>query len=250
MTLKINNLTGEKLDVLIEGNLQAKTTVIFVHGFAVDKHETAGYFDDLVIVFGNNYRIIRFDFSGCGESEGNLEEKDYEKWADDLKIVVDYVKKTYKGSLYIFAQSMGCFVIALANPTGIKKTIFTGIPNNNTQLIIDRISKRFLSRPGGSINYEGISYFPRSTGKVQEIGPTFWKVLKDFNPYKTVEKYSKKTNLFIIHPKQDEIVGSEFLEEYSMIPKIRIEWIDGDHSFTKKEDRENLIVKIKDFFGQ
>lgn len=116
MTLKINNLTGEKLDVLIEGNLQAKTTVIFVHGFAVDKHETAVYFDDLVIVFGNNYRIIRFDFSGCGESEGNLEEKDYEKWADDLKIVVDYVKKTYKGSLYIFAQSMGCFVIALANP--------------------------------------------------------------------------------------------------------------------------------------
>lgn len=248
--LKISNQQNELLDIWVEGNENSEMTVIFVHGFAVDKHETQGFFDDLAKELSENFRIIRFDFSGCGESQGNLEEKDYEKWSEDLKSVVDFVKKNYKGSLNILAQSMGCFITALANPTGVKKTIFTGIPNNNTQFIIDKISQRMLSRPGGKINYEGISYFPRSTGKVQKIGPSFWKVLKDFNPYRTVEKFSKKTKLIIFHPKQDEIVGSEFLEEYSMIPKIKIEWVEGDHSFTKKEDRENLIVKIKDFFGR
>lgn len=246
---KIPNLQNESLDIWVEGNERSKMTVIFVHGFAVDKHETKGFFDDLAKEISENLRIVRFDFSGCGESQGNLEEKDFEKWSEDLKFVIEFVKKNYKGSLNIFAQSMGCFITALANPTGIKKTVFIGIPNNNTQFIIDKISQRMISRPGGRINYDGISYFPRSTGKIQKIGPDFWRVLKDFNPYKKVEKFSKKTRLIIFHPKQDEIVGSEFLEEYSMIPGVKIEWVDGNHSFTKKEDRKNLILRIKDYFG-
>lgn len=245
---KISNKNNELLDVWVEGNEKSEKTIIFVHGFATDKHETAGYFNGLVKALENKFRIIRFDFSGCGESEGKLEEKDYEKWSEDLSVVADYVRDNFQGDVYIFAQSMGCFVTALLSPSGIKKTVFTGVPNNNTQYIIESLFLRFGKKPGGKIDFQGISLLPRSTGKTQKIGPSFWEVIKNLKPKETVEAYSKKTDLMIIHPKQDEVVGNQFLKEYSKIPGVKIKWLDGDHSFSKPEDRSKLIFEIERFF--
>lgn len=123
-----------------------------------------------------------------------------------------------------------------------------GIPNSNTEYIIDRFSKRFSSKSGGVLNFEGISLIPRSTGIIQKIGPSFWSVLRDFNPVQSLASFSQNTKLLVLHPLQDEIVGSEFQKEYDAIPNIKIEWINGDHSFKKMEDRIALIKKIKDFF--
>lgn len=246
--LRIPNEEGEELDTLIEGNEQAKATIIFVHGFATDKHETARYFDNIAEVLTKDYRIVRFDFSGCGKSEGKTELINYEKQAGDLDNVIDFVKKNYQGKIYILAQSMGCFVTALLNPQGIEKTIFTGLPNSNTAFITNRLIQRFGSRLGGHIDFDGISVLPRSSGVHQKIGPSFWKVLLALNPVEKVSAYAKHTELLVVHPKQDEIVGTEYLEEYAQIPDITIEWLDGDHSFKKDEDRKKLIERIKSFF--
>jgi len=245
---KIPNLKNELMDVLIEGNNKINKTIIFVHGFATDKHETAHYFDDIAKSLVLKYRIIRFDLSGCGKSEGLLAEKNYQEWAKDLQSVIIYVKKNYPGDIYIFAQSMGCFITSLLNPTGIKKTIFTGIPNSNIKLIIDRILSRFGARKGAKIDFNNISFLPRSTGDIQKIGPSFWKVLKEINPIKLVSKLAKKTKLLIIHPKQDEIIGQEYLKEYSSILPTIVMRIDGDHSFKKLKDRKRLIKIIKNFY--
>lgn len=248
MQTKVLNPYGESLDVLIEGNSQSQTTIIFVHGFATDKHETAGYFDDLTAAFTKKYRIVRFDFSGCGKSEGRTEEKNYELWAQDLQSVVEYVKSQFSGKVFIFAQSMGTFITALANPSGITKTVFTGLPNTNTSYIKEKMLKRFGTREGAVVNLEGITVFPRSSGKSTKLGPSFWKVLEKFNPVQSVTNYSKHTQLLIIHPKQDEIVRLKYLDGYKTIPKITIKWLDGDHSFTKSEDRKRLIQEVIAFF--
>ncbi|MBW7960488.1 alpha/beta fold hydrolase [Patescibacteria group bacterium] len=245
--IKLFNKLNEKLDIWVEGKQDAEITVVFVHGFAVDKHETARYFDDLSSSLNNNYRTVRFDFSGCGNSQGKLEEKDCLQWSKDLSVVIDFVKNKYKGEIYIFAQSMGCFVTALLSPDNIKKTVFTGIPNSNIKYIIDRLFSRFIKRPGGKLDLNGISIFPRSSGEIQKIGPSFWKVLKDFQPKEKVETYSKKTSLMIVHPLQDEVVGNEFLEVYSKIPNVIIKHLNGNHAFTKKEDRDILIKEIENF---
>jgi len=248
-SIKIINLFGEKLDIWIEGSLKARTTIILVHGFATDKHETAGYFDDLSKALGKQFRIVRFDLSGCGQSEGKTEDINYRKHAQDLESIINYVKKSYSGRIFILAQSMGCFITALLNPLGIAKSVFTGLPNSNTKYIAKRLKERFGARKGGIIDYKGISIFPRSTGKSQRIGPLFWKELFSLDPAIKVEVYSNNTKLLVIHPKQDEVVGNEYLIEYSRIPNIEIMWIDGDHSFRKKENRKALIETIQQYFN-
>lgn len=247
-SLTIFNSHHEKLDVLVEGNEKNTITVVMVHGIGTDKHETAGLFDDMSSALVNDFRIIRFDFSGFGKSEGKTEDFDYIKHAEDLKVIIDYTKKTFGGSVYIIAHSMGTFITALLNPEGISKTVFSGIPNSNTEYIIQRLLNRFATRRGTHIDQCGISLIPRSSGVIQKWGAQFWKTLREFKPVNAVSQYAKNTNLLIIHPKQDDVVGSEYQKEYDSIPNMKIEWINGDHSFKKPEDRLVLIEKIKDFF--
>lgn len=244
----ISNIYGERLDAIVEGDENSLETIIFVHGFATDKHETARYFDDLAFILGRNFRIVRFDFSGCGKSDGKLEDKDYEKWSKDLKTIINFVKEKYPGDIYILAQSMGCFITSTLNPSGIKKTVFTGLPNANTDYIIERLIERFGSKTGAKIDFENISIFPRSSGVNQKIGPTFWKVLRLLKPAEAVAKFSMSTSLLIVHPKQDEIVGQLYLAQYEKIPGVTVMRLNGDHSFKNQEDRNVLISELVKFF--
>ncbi|PIY69234.1 hypothetical protein COY90_01740 [Candidatus Roizmanbacteria bacterium CG_4_10_14_0_8_um_filter_39_9] len=245
----IYNSSREKIDTLVEGLETAPVTVVLVHGIGTDKHETAGQFDDISKGLHDKYRTIRFDFSGFGKSEGRMEDFDYYKHADDLKSVLDYVKQTFSGQIYIVAQSMGTFITALLNPKGIERTVFMGIPNSNTSYIIELISKRWGSKPGAHIDMNGVSLVPRTSGAIQRFGAKFWTSLKNFNPVGAVTAFSKNTHLLILHPLQDELVGQQFLEAYKSIQNVAIEHINGDHSFRKTEDRTALIARIRTFFN-
>jgi len=228
-----------------------KASIVMVHGFGTSKHETAGYFDDLSSALVNDhYRVIRFDFSGYGNSEGRQEDTCYQKHVKDLKMVTNYVNNNYSEPIYIFAQSMGCFITALADLEGIAKTIMTGIPNADTQIIIDRLVERFGSRPGAKLNMEGISQFPRSTGKVQKIGSGFWEDIKSLKPLELIGNYAKNTKLLIVHWNQDEILGFQHLKEYDTLPGVSALWLDGDHSVKKESDRQKFIKIMLNFFNK
>lgn len=248
----ITNNSGEKLDTWIEESSESiKATVVMVHGFGTSKHETAGYFDDVSEALVNdNYRVVRFDLSGYGNSQGLEEDACYTKHVCDVHAVIDWVKSNYKTPVYIFAQSMGCWVTALANPDGIMKTIMTGTPNTNTDVVIARVKERFGSRPGATLDMDGISLLPRSTGKIQKIGSQFWIDIKNLQPVKIVSDYSKKTKLMIIHWESDEIIGKDYLDEYDQIPTLTSVWLPGDHSVTNKDDRQNFIKKMLEFYNK
>lgn len=247
-SLDIKNKLGERIDTLVEGKENANTTIVFVSGFGTDKHETAGYFDDLTTALKHNFRIVRFDFSGYGRSEGKSENTSLGKEAGDLEIVLKEVKKKWQGQYYLFAQSRGSFVTSFLCPDGIEKTIFTAIPNSDTNFVIERFVEYFKKRKETKIDFDNISVLARSSGSLQKIGPDFWKSLKDFSPIKEVTKFSLKTNLLIIHTLQDEVVGTQFMKEYDQIPGVKTKYMNGDHSFRKPGDRKKLIKTVKEFF--
>jgi hypothetical protein len=126
----------------------------------------------------------------------------------------------------------------------------TGIPNSNTQVIIDRVVQRFGSRPGAKLNLEGISELPRSTGKIQKIGACFWRDIRNLDPIKELSNYSQKTNLLVVHWENDEIIGKDYLDEYDATPTLKSLWLPGDHAVTKSEDRQNFINIMLEFFNK
>jgi len=160
---------------------------------------------------------------------------------------LDWVKSEFDGDVYILAMSMGCFVTTLLSPDNVKKVVLLSIPNTNTDYIASVVSNMITKR-GGKLDKEGISLIPRSSGETQKIGPSFWKVLGEFDPVKSVIEFSKKAKLLIIHPTEDEIVGDEYLEGYKEIPGVEYIEVSGDHSFKNKVDREKMIKAVVEYF--
>lgn len=233
------------LSVWVEGDETASHTVVLVHGFGTNKHETARYFDDLVAALGQTYRVVRFDFAGLGDSEGTLSTMTYERQAEELRVVLEWVHQQFPGQISIVAQSMGCFITALCCPDMIERTVFTGIPNIHTEQIVDRIAKRFARKPESVVNIQGVSKILRSSGEMQTIHPDFWQSILRFKPLEKVAAYAAKTKLLIIHPNQDDVVGTDDLEGYSELNNVQVRHLDGDHSFTKPDDRGRVIAEIK-----
>ena len=163
---EVRNEQGEKLDVLVEGKADAKATIIFVHGLGTNKNEGNNLFGEIASKLGDRYRIVRFDLSGCGASEGKEEDFNLRKWSRDLDSVLKYVKAHYKGEVFIIAHSFGTFVTTRLAPEGVKGAIFVAMANKDTSG--SSIKARIRSR-GGVVNEEGISTYPRSTGEVQKL---------------------------------------------------------------------------------
>lgn len=246
--IKLTNPFNEKIDTWVEGNQTAKETIILAHGFGTNKHETANYFDDIVTQLQDRYRIVRFDFSGYGDSEGQARDASYSKHSQDLSMVISYVRQQFGSTISIVAQSMGCFVALWLTPVGIHKTVLTGIPNSDPNYLIDRLQKRIMSK-GGTINEQGISIFPRSSGEIQEIGPQFWQDIRATDPVNKLTHYIQQSETLVVHPGEDDIVGSEHMQEYQTIDNLNFVTIPGDHSFTQPSDREVFLNTINQFLS-
>ena len=93
--LKVKNIFGEKLDVLIEGNENADEVIIFVHGFGTDKDEGFNLHQEIAENLKNNFLIVRFDQSGYGKSEGQTEDSNILKHSGDLKFILNFTTKKY-----------------------------------------------------------------------------------------------------------------------------------------------------------
>lgn len=242
---KLKNPSGESLDVHIEGSSDSQECILFVHGFGTDKHETNGEFDYIAQHLTDEYRIIRFDFSGYGKSEGNEVDVTYSKHAKDIETLIRWIDENVSPTyLHIIAQSMGCFITALLSPSLISKSVFISIPNPKTSDLINLFVKRVESK-GGKFSMTENTIYPRSTGKSQLIGPSFWQEIRELDPLVLISDYSKKTDLLIIHGLQDEIVGDQGFNSYGEIGGLKYIEIDGDHSFKKASDRQVLINHIK-----
>ena len=247
MKIKITNIFGERLDVLIEGSKESKSVVIFVHGYGTDKDESFATFLDLSKYLNDKFFLVRFDLSGYGKSEGNDFEFQFQKAAGDLDSVIRYVRRNYPDKvLNIIAHSLGTVTASLLSPYNIRKTVFTSVPNSNTEFVITELKKRILSH-GGKVDEEGITYYPRTRGAGQKIGPGFWKTLRAYNPCEYLEELGNKTDLIIFKPMQDDVLKNVYFDEYKAIKNIQYVEVSGDHNFKDPRQREELFKKIKTF---
>lgn len=246
-TSKVKNPTGELLDVLIEGNPDSSQTVIMAHGFGTSKHEV--HFDAIAKALSVKYRVVRFDFSGFGKSQGKSEDFDVQKSSKDLDTIIIWVKRQFPGKYFLISQSMATAFTSFLSPSDINKTVFTAPINSTTEIAVKALQDRIKSHPQGIFREDGVSFYPRSTGEVQKVSHLLWQTLRSHNHLLATQKLAQKTDLLIIHPLQDEIVGHQHFQEYQSLPKVKYLELPGDHSFSKSKHQKELIKHIKNHFS-
>lgn len=89
--------------------------VIICHGFSQTKSQRKFTFLARELV-KNNFAVFRFDFSGHGESEGELENVSIKSQTEELKIVFENLlnnKRIDKNRVFILGHSLGALIACL-----------------------------------------------------------------------------------------------------------------------------------------
>ncbi|MEA3514071.1 MAG: alpha/beta fold hydrolase [Nanoarchaeota archaeon] len=219
-----------------------KKIVILAHGFGYSKSE-AGMFDQIAIGLNNKgYIIYRFDFSGCGESDGDYSETSLTKHKDDLKCITDFVareEQVDKSQIGLLGMSFGTAATIALKPD-IKAIVLLGSIAHPKEII----SKLFDTyRP------EGISEMKESDGTTTRIKSQFWQ---DCDSYDLLSNVSRITcPIMFIHGTKDDIVPiSESMQLYENAnePKELKTIKDAGHGY--RGHREEMLQAVVEWFGR
>ncbi len=189
----------------------------------------------------NNFLVLRFDFSGNGESEGNLEDRTYSKYVEDLKSAINWFKKQTE-KICVIGYSMGGS-IALIEYSKYK---------NFDKLVllapgIEIVKKQFTRADSKKLEEQGYIEFIDSRGEKRRLTKRYFEDRKKYdqlNLGKTIE-----IPTLIIIGGEDKIVSIEKCKELlQIIPVTRKELKilkTEDHSFHNKSNR--ILKPILEF---
>ncbi|HVF93839.1 MAG TPA: alpha/beta hydrolase [Sphingomonas sp.] len=85
-------------------------TILFLPGYASDMQGTKALALEAWAV-GTGRSFVRFDYAGCGRSEGSFEEQTLAGWRDDVVAMIDDVAT---GPVVLVGSSMGGWLMLLA----------------------------------------------------------------------------------------------------------------------------------------
>lgn len=107
--------------------LFGQTLIIMCHGHK--SNSNARTYNDLAInLRNNNIPYFRFDFSGHGESQGNLEDSNISKWTQDILDVIAQMKTHGFNQFILFGQSFGG-ICALAAALQTPEVVWLNLVN-------------------------------------------------------------------------------------------------------------------------
>ena len=98
--------------------------IILAHGFT-NNRSSQRRFDRLAdSLIENNFNVLKFDFSGCGESDPAIIELEQE--VDDLESAINFVKQKGYQKIALFGNSLGGLVCLKSYNKKIKTMVLTG----------------------------------------------------------------------------------------------------------------------------
>lgn len=166
--------------------------------------------------------LLRFDFRGCGESEGKISESTVSDRLEDLNMAIGFVRSHphINPRIGLMGSSLGGFIslIRAAADQGIRAVVTWATP----------FTLAGLEREKGQ-------------GEMISLGERFFN---DIKVHDLTSALGKVVNCLVIHGDRDELVPVEqagMIYEYLNEPK-KMEIIEGgDHRLTHADHREKAI---------
>lgn len=243
--MEIKNNRNQKLVGILHKPDENKFPVaIFCHGYRSSKESRKAIY--LAEHFPKNgIGLFRFDFSGCGESEGKFEDSTITKYSEDLDAVIDYIKEQeFTDKIIIIGSSLGGMIsiLNLSKRNDVDYIIFIAPAVGFTEH--HRKTDEFSSEGIKEWKKRGWIYTKKSDGEKLKIK---YSIYEDQNKYNFLE-LAKKINIpcLIIHGDEDDICllsGSEIL--HKNIKDSKLEILEGqDHMMTMDGIRELTEISL------
>lgn len=178
--------------------------------------------------------VLRFDFTGLGESEGEFEDTNFSGNVEDLIAAATFLESFYKAPSLLIGHSLGgaAVIFAASQIESIKAVATIGAPSNpiHVQHLIKDELPEIRKKGLAKVNLGGRDF----TIKEQFLDDLKSKSLPE------IAKNLRKA-LLILHSPQDETVGIKNAEELYIAahhPKSFVSLDGADHLLGKKEDSQ------------
>lgn len=205
--------------------------VIFAHCFTCTKNLTA--IKNVGRALTNaGFGVLRFDFTGLGESEGDFENTNFSGNVDDLIEAANFLEENYQAPTLIIGHSLGgaAAIFAASKLESIKAVAVINSPSDPSHVMhLLKDSEQEITKNGKArVNLGGVDF----TIKKQFLDDLENNTLKD-----VVSELRKA--LLILHSPQDNTVGIKNAEKIYIAahhPKSFVSLDGVDHLLSKKED--------------
>ena len=242
--LNFNNAAGEELSGILDMPVVGKPMAyaIFAHCFTCSKSLTAVVNISRQLT-QHNIAVLRFDFTGLGESEGEFHETNFSSNLDDLKSAYEYLEVHYRAPQIMIGHSLGgAAVLWVSGQLPAVKAIATvGAPADPPHV------RHLLKEKIDDIEATGQATVDIG-GRPLKIKKQFLDDIASFDSKEVIGKLGKA--LLILHSPQDQIVGiNNAAEIYKAAkhPKSFITLDGADHLLMKKADSQYVGMMIAEW---
>lgn len=235
------NAEGVRLSGIIDLPLTGmpKAFAVFAHCFTCSKNLKA--VDNISqSLTDNNIAVLRFDFTGLGQSKGEFSDTNFSSNIDDLKKACSFLQENYQAPQIIIGHSLGGAAVLHASGSvpSIKAVVTIGAPSNpvHVKKLFSQGKEEISQKGSAEVNIGGRSF----TIKKQLI-----EDLEKNDVKEVISELGKA--LLVIHSPQDSIVGIENASEIYLAakhPKSFVSLDGADHLMSETKDSQyagNLI---------
>lgn len=227
------NAAGEELAGLLELPENPKAFALLAHCFTCGK-DLKGAARIARKLTEKAIAVLRFDFTGLGNSEGAFSNTNFSSNISDLLCAVDYLRRQYEAPSLLIGHSLGgSAILSIAGEVPEAKAIVTiGSPGELTHV------KRLFKDDVENINQHG-AYPVELAGRVFTLKK---QMLDNIQEHKIAHKvFAMNKPLLIFHATEDDTVLIEQAEKIfkaAKHPKSFISLGKADHLLTHAQDAE------------
>ena len=210
---------------------QARAYALFAHCFTCSKDlKAVGWLSRALVDRG--FAVLRFDFTGLGESEGDFADTNFSSNLDDLRAAVDFLRREYQAPALLIGHSLGgAAVLAIAGEVEAVLAVATvGAPSNTEHLrsTLLEAAPDLESADEAKVTLAGRSF---------RIKRQMLEDLAEDHVHERLRKMRKA--LLILHSPVDEVVGIDHarrIYKAARHPKSFVSLDDADHLLTRERD--------------
>ncbi len=231
--VSFSNKTGQKLSGRIDFPLtgKPKAFALFAHCFTCSKSLKA--VDHICqSLTQNDIAVLRFDFTGLGQSSGDFAETNFTTNLSDLNQAYSFLEENYFAPQILIGHSLGGAAVLRVSRslTKVKAVVTIGAPANPTHLktLFNTSEEEIVKNGEAEVNIGGRPF------KVKK------QLLDDLEVNDGLKSIGEiKKSLLIMHSPQDKIVGIDNaadIYQHAKHPKSFITLDGADHLLGAEED--------------
>ncbi|HEY9117021.1 MAG TPA: alpha/beta hydrolase, partial [Roseivirga sp.] len=239
--LKFKNKEGQQLAARLELPVDKRVHAyaLFAHCFTCSKNLMAVTHISRALTT-KGIAVLRFDFTGLGESEGDFEDTNFSSNVSDLICAADYLKEHYGEAQIIIGHSLGgaAVLMAASKLSYIKAVATVAAPADPVHV------KHLFQNSIDKIETAGEAEVSLG-GRPFTIKKQFVDDLEEYEKFDVIKKL--KRPLLVMHSPQDDIVDIKNAEKIyvsAMHPKSYISLDGADHLLTNRGDAEYVGAMV------